>query len=90
MGREVGGVQDRGTHAHPWLICVNIWQKPSQYCKAIILKLKYIIKIKIRKYFDVNACENRAHQNLWDKPKLVLKQGNNGVKLKVSASTIRD
>ena len=21
-----------GTHAHPWLIHVNVWQKPLQYC----------------------------------------------------------
>ena len=25
------GVQDGGTHVHPWLIHVDIWQKP-QYC----------------------------------------------------------
>ena len=29
------GVQDGGTHAHPWLIHVNVWQKPPQYCKVI-------------------------------------------------------
>ena len=21
-----------GTHVHPWLIHVNVWQKPVQYC----------------------------------------------------------
>ena len=26
------GVQHGGTHAHPWLIHVNLWQKPPQYC----------------------------------------------------------
>jgi len=26
------GVQDRGTHVHPWLIHANAWQKPPQYC----------------------------------------------------------
>ena len=36
------GVQDWGTHVHPWLIHVNVWQKPSQYCKVIILQLKLI------------------------------------------------
>ena len=25
-----------GTHMHPWLIHVNVWPKPSQYCKVII------------------------------------------------------
>ena len=24
--------QDGGTHVHPWLIQVNIWQNPPQYC----------------------------------------------------------
>ena len=29
-----------GTYVHQWLIHVNVWQKPAQYCKAIILQLK--------------------------------------------------
>ena len=29
-----------GTHIHPWLIHVNVWQKPLQYCKVISLQLK--------------------------------------------------
>ena len=33
------GVQD-GTHVYPWLIHVNVWQKPLQYCKLINLQLK--------------------------------------------------
>ena len=36
------GVQDRGTHVHTWLIHVDVWQKPPQYYKAIILQLKLI------------------------------------------------
>ena len=24
-----------GTHVHPWLIHVSVWQKPPQYCKVI-------------------------------------------------------
>ena len=38
-GREI---QDGGTHVHLWVIHVNIWQKPPQYCKEIILQLKLI------------------------------------------------
>ena len=53
-------------------------------------QIKIHIKIKIRKYFDLNACENTAHENLWDKPKIILKGGNNGVRLIVSASTIQN
>ena len=29
-----------GTHVHPWMIHVNGWQKPPQYCKVISLQLK--------------------------------------------------
>ena len=35
-----------GTHVHPWLIHVNVWQKPLQYCKVISLQLKKYIKKK--------------------------------------------
>ena len=28
-----------GTHVHPWLIHVSVWQKPLQYCKVISLQL---------------------------------------------------
>ena len=34
------GVQDIGTHEYPWPIHVDVWQKPSQHCKVIILQLK--------------------------------------------------
>ena len=36
----------RGTHENPWLIHVNVWQKPLQYCKVISLQL---IKINLKK-----------------------------------------
>ena len=41
-GGEGGGrvFQDGGTHVHPWLIHVDVCQKPPQYCKEIILQLK--------------------------------------------------
>ena len=29
-----------GTHVHPGLIDINVWQKPLQYCKVISLQLK--------------------------------------------------
>ena len=37
-GRWEGG-SGWGTHINPWLIHVNVWQKPLQYCKVIILQL---------------------------------------------------
>ena len=46
-GRWEGG-SGWGTQVHPWLIHVNVWPKPLQYCKVISLQL---IKIneKIKK-----------------------------------------
>ena len=29
----------KGSHVNPWLIHVNVWQKPLQYCKVISLQL---------------------------------------------------
>ena len=41
MGWEVGGsFQREGTYVYLWLMHVDVWQKPIQYCKAIILPLK--------------------------------------------------
>ena len=43
-GMGWGGKWERrsgwGTHVHPWLIHVNVWPKPLQYCKVISLQLK--------------------------------------------------
>ena len=37
----VGGRFKReGTYVYLWLIHVDVWQKPTQYCKAIIIQLK--------------------------------------------------
>ena len=45
MGWEVGGRFKRaGTYVYLWLIYVDVWQRPAQYCKALILQLK-ILKI---------------------------------------------
>ena len=38
-----------GTHVNPWLIHVNVWQKPLQYCKVIGLQLIKINGKKKRK-----------------------------------------
>jgi len=39
-GEDGSGLQVGGTRVQPWLIHVEVWQKPSQYCKVIILQLK--------------------------------------------------
>ena len=50
MGWEVGGRFKReGICVHLWLIHVDVWQKPTQHCKTIILQLK----IKKEKFGDV-------------------------------------
>ena len=36
-GKEV---QEGGSYVYQWLIHVDTWQKPTQYCKAIILQFK--------------------------------------------------
>ena len=36
--REVGGGSGLETHVNQWLIHVNVWQKPLQYCKVISLQ----------------------------------------------------
>ena len=40
------GFRIRGTHVYLWPIHANVWQKPSQYYKVIILQLKYINQFK--------------------------------------------
>ena len=40
--REAGRGSGWGTHGNPWLIHVNVWQKPLQYCKVISLQLTKI------------------------------------------------
>ena len=37
-----GGARSKrvGTYVHLWLIDADVWQKPAQYCKAVILQLK--------------------------------------------------
>ena len=40
MGWEVGRrFKRKGTHVHLWLIHVDVWQKPTQYCNVITLQL---------------------------------------------------
>ena len=49
MGWEVGGSFKRvETYVYLWLIHVDVWQKLTQYCKAII-QLKINLKVKVKK-----------------------------------------
>ena len=70
VGRVVGGAfRMKGACECLWPIHVDVWQKPSHYCKLIILQLKFKNKKNIWKnntwywnenlHFDVNP-PNRA------------------------------
>ena len=48
-----------GTHVNPWLIHVNIWQKPLQYFKVISLQL-----IKINEKKDANEFIYKSEPDL--------------------------
>ena len=41
---EWGAIAFSKTYVYLWLIHVDVWQKPTQYCKAIILQLKINFK----------------------------------------------
>ena len=40
QGGRWEGCSGWGTHVNLWLIHVNVWQKPLQYCNVISLPLK--------------------------------------------------
>ena len=48
-GESWEGGSGWGTHVNPWLIHVNVWQKPLKYCKGISLQ---IIKINGKKNLE--------------------------------------
>ena len=49
-GREMGGRFKReGIYVYLWLIHVEVWQKITKFCKAIILQLKIN---KLKKMFN--------------------------------------
>ena len=43
--RSGGGDTCMGTHVCLWPSHVDIWQRPSQYCKVIILQLNKFLKV---------------------------------------------
>ena len=69
MGREVEGrFKSKEIYAHLWLIHVDVWHKPTQFCKAIILQLKNNLKnkernlknFKFKKSYQVKLKEDRV------------------------------
>ena len=51
-GRGEGG-SGRGIHVTPWLIHVNVWKNPLQYCKVISLQLIKINEKKKKQQKDI-------------------------------------
>ena len=82
-GRWEGG-SGWGIHVYPWLIHVNVWQKPLQYCKVISLQLikKIRAEINAKEAKETIAKPNKAKSwffekiNKTDKPlaRLIKKQ----------------
>ena len=56
-GRWEGG-SGWGTHVNPWLIHVNEWHKPLQYCKVISLQLIKINEKKGKFYYSKVVFKN--------------------------------
>ena len=52
-----GGFRREGTYIYLWLIHVDVWQRPTQYCKAIILQLK---KKQTEGLKKIKFCENQT------------------------------
>lgn len=54
MGWEAGGrFKMGGTHVYLWLTRVDVWQRPAQYCRAVVLlkkkqKKTYTLKKKLQ------------------------------------------
>ena len=62
-GRWKGG-SGWGTHVNPWLIHVNVRQKPLQYCKVIILQLIKINERKKKKFCkEDESLEDEEHSD---------------------------
>ena len=63
-GRWEGG-SGWGIHVYPWLIHVNVWQKPLQYCKVISLQLIKINEKQTNKQANKQkepVCQCRRHK----------------------------
>ena len=60
-GRKWEGGSEWRTHVHLWLIHVNVWQKPLQYCKVISLQLKKKKKSPYNQSYGFSS----SHVQIW-------------------------
>ena len=67
MGREVEGrLRREGTYVCLRLIHVDVWQKPTQYYKMIILQLKVNKFKKNKKHMSLCSTDPRCKKSLPD------------------------
>ena len=69
MRREMGGSFKREeTHVYLWLIHVDVWQKRTQFCKAIILHLKNELKkLKAKRHWGRTLTSSATGTNFFKK-----------------------
>ena len=79
-GGKLEGGSGWGTHVNPWLIHVNVWQKPLQYCKVISLQIikinekrkrkvkekKKICVIKKKKTYGIGVSDVHSQRKKWN------------------------
>ena len=53
-----------GAYVYLWLIHVDVWQKPTQNCKAIMLQLK-INEIKKKTNLNLSMKRGSPHRLAW-------------------------
>ena len=61
-GRWEGRFKREETYLYLWLIHVDVWQKPTQYCKAIVLQLK----INLKQFFKIQLRKKTEPEKLQD------------------------
>ena len=70
MGREMGGrFKKEGAYVYLCLIHVDVWQKPTHYCKVII----FLLKINKFKKLKARRCiKHRKHLNYYSAFNIIL------------------
>ena len=68
-GGRQEGESGWGTHVNPWLIHVNVWQKPLQYCKVISLqRIKINVKKKRKENIQLSSVQSLSRVRLFVTP----------------------
>ena len=55
MGWEMGGEFRTEGHVYLWLIRVDVWQRPTEYCRTIVLQSLHFIL-----YFSIVYNDNHG------------------------------